>query len=235
MTRRVRMAKPFNPFRPPSSPGIRRADRISWYLLPFHPESYGPAVANILLLDDAGGGARPMDLFPRACASETARAILLKADAHTLFPGAGDPESALSGLLLYFSCLSEAHDLLHRVSSPDGPYWHAIMHRMEGDAGNAGYWFRHVGQHPVYPALHHEAARLGYAPNHETGRSGYAPRREWDPFAFIRFCESSAPATSGSKDEFLAKSVQLAEWQLLFDYCAAPVQAIQSASRVAAR
>jgi hypothetical protein len=189
-------------------------------VLPFHPDNYGPEVAKILLLrldDNDAGGARPMDLYPRSCASEAVRGMLLKADARALFPGARDPESALSGLFLYFSCLTEAHELLHRFATVDGAYWHGIMHRMEGDAYNAGYWFRRIGAHPVFPALQQEAAQLGYR---QPG--------EWDPFAFIRFCETSR----GTKDEDLARRVQLAEWRVLFEYCAAPVHA---GSRVAAR
>jgi hypothetical protein len=190
-------------------------------VLPFDPHSFGPEVARILTADGAGGGTRPMDLYPRACASEAVRDKLLKSDAGALFPGARDPESALSGLFLYFSCLTEAHDLLHHFATLDGAYWHGIMHRMEGDAYNAGYWFRRIGAHPAFPRLQQEAAQLGYA-------HGGKPGREWDPFAFIRFCEAS----QGTSDEDLAKRVQLAEWQVLFEYCAAPVSI---ASRVAAR
>jgi hypothetical protein len=172
----------------------------------FLPESYGPDVSNLLALD--GSGVRPMDLFPHSCTSENARETLLRADPRVLFPTARDPESALSGLFLYFSCLKEAHDLLHHFDTVEGAYWHGIMHRMEGDAYNAGYWFRRIGEHPVFPALARKAGELGYA----NGRA-------WDPLAFIRFCEAS----SRTKDEDLARRVQLAEWQLLFDYCAAPV------------
>lgn len=176
-------------------------------MLPFDSANYAPEVASLLALD--GDGHRPMELFPRACASAVARDLLLRASPRHLFPGARAPEAALSGLLLYFSCLTEAHDLLHRFTSLDGAFWHAIMHRMEGDLSNAAWWFRRIPSHPVYPALLSEAVRLGYP------ASGH-----WDPFAFIRFCESSA--SSGGE---LAGRVQLAEWQLLFDYCAAPVQA----------
>ena len=196
-------------------------------MLPFQPDHYSPVVANILALDHAGGGTRPMDLYPRQCASETVRDLLLKADARALFPGARDPESALSGLFLYFSCLTEAHDLLHHFATADGAYWHGIMHRMEGDGYNAGYWFRRVGAHAVFPALHRDAGQLGYAPVSKPGG-------EWDPFAFIRFCEASR----GTKDEELAKRVQLAEWQVLFEFCAAPVYATtdsRSGPRTAAR
>ncbi len=42
-----------------------------------------------------------------------------------------------------------------------------------------------------------------------------------DPFAFIDFCEQ-ARRRPGSESEQLALRIQLAEWQILFDYCAGP-------------
>ena len=147
-----------------------------------------------------------MELFPKKCTDESAREFLLRADAGKLFPGSRDPNAALSGLFLYFSCLKESHDLLHTFGGADGAYWHGIMHRMEGDSFNANYWFQRLPGHPVYPLLHRKAADLGYAQG-----------REWDPFAFVAYCNQPP-------DKDLAKRVQLAEWQLLFDYCAAPVR-----------
>jgi hypothetical protein len=194
--------------------------------LPFHTDSYGEKVAGILALD--GGGARPMELFPRGPApgdaSEKARDLLRRAGAGELFPGARDPECALGALFLYFSYLDDAHNIFQTVPQAEGSYWHAIMHRMEGDAGNAGYWFHRVGRHPVFPALRSEAAQLGYSP---------LEGRDWDPFAFIRFCGSARKPDETD----LAKRVQLAEWQLLFDYCATPMHSAagKTETKVAAR
>ena len=171
-------------------------------MLPFQSDTYGPQVAEILSRGEAGSGSRLMELFPKKCTDEAVRELLLNADARKLFPGARDPNAALSGLFLYFSCLKESHDLLHTFGGADGAYWHGIMHRMEGDAYNANYWFQRLPTHPVYPQVQREAVNLGYAQG-----------PEWDPFAFVAYCNQPA-------DEELAKRVQLAEWQLLFDYCA---------------
>jgi len=111
-------------------------------LLLFQSATYGPRVEEILSPDDAAGGARPMELFPQKCTNEAVRDELMKTDARNLFPGAPRPGIGDDGLFLYFSCLKEAHDLLHTFGSLDGAYWHGIMHRMEGDAYNADYWFR---------------------------------------------------------------------------------------------
>ncbi|HEV2446485.1 MAG TPA: hypothetical protein VGS58_11205 [Candidatus Sulfopaludibacter sp.] len=159
----------------------------------FDPRAYGAEVAAILAPD--GGGERLMPLVQGGCSSEKARARLKKVDARTLFPQARSPEAALAGLFLYFGCWSEAHEAAQEIHSPEGSYWHAIVHRQEPDAGNSGYWFRQVGAHPIFPAL---AKAAGVA--------------RWDPFEFIRQCE---------RGDAGALEMQRTEWQLLFDYCAA--------------
>ena len=171
-------------------------------LVPFDPHSYGSEVAE--LLNRHGAGEVPMELFPRACTAENVRQALLAADAGSLFPGVREPRGAMSGLFLYFSCVHEAHELAQNIDTADGSYWHGILHRMEGDEYNAGYWFRRVGQHAIFARLRDAAAELGYK------QAGAV----WDPIAFTRFCHESV------KSPELAKKVQLAEWQLLFDYCA---------------
>ena len=125
------------------------------------------------------------------------------------FPHAYAPEGALCGLYLYFSCLDEAHRIAQDLPTAEGSFWHGIMHRQEPDPANAAYWFRQVGRHPIFPALHHESSR----------RQRFDTGKEWDPFQFIEFCDS-ARTRPGSDEEGLAMQVQLIEWQLLFDYCA---------------
>jgi hypothetical protein len=162
-------------------------------LMRFDANAYGPEVAAILALD--GNGERLIPLVQSGCSSAEARARLQAANAAALFPEARAPLAAMAGLYVYFGCWDEAHEVAQGISSAEGSYWHAIVHRQEPDAGNSSYWFRQVGTHPIFAEL---AEIAGVA--------------RWDPFEFIRQCERNAPG---------ALELQRAEWQLLFDYCAA--------------
>ena len=172
----------------------------------FRALDYGPDVAAILALD--GDGERLMPLAMEQCSSEAARERLRAFPPRQLFAVARAPEAALSGLYVYFSCFEEAHSIAQDIATAEGSYWHAIVHRQEPDAGNAAYWFRQVGTHPIFPALARGAGQEG----------------SWDPFAFIEISEQ-ARRQPGSELEGRARTIQRIEWQLLFDYCARPAVA----------
>ena len=163
-------------------------------VMPFDPRAHGPEIAAILAL--AESGERLMPLAEPRCISEAARArIALAPVAATL----------RAGLYLYFGCWTEAHETAQAVNTREGSYWHAIVHRQEPDATNAGYWFRQVGKHPIFAEL----ATI----------AGDPARKPWDPFAFIEICERARLEPGGPLERH-ALELQRAEWQLLFDYCA---------------
>ena len=54
-----------------------------------------------------------------------------------------------------------AHDLAQKDSSDRESAWvHAYLHRVEGDLGNAGYWYRQAGQPVARDALDDEWQRI---------------------------------------------------------------------------
>jgi hypothetical protein len=163
----------------------------------FDPHAYGDEIAAILALD--GNGERLMPLTRGTCSSAQARNLLKTSSL---------PPKMLAGLYLYFACWDEAHTVAQDLETPEGSYWHAIVHRQEPDAGNSKYWFRQVGDHPIFPALRTRAAEIGV----EFGS-------RWDPLKFIDYCEE-ARKSPGSPAEQKALEVQRAEWQLLIDWCA---------------
>ncbi len=181
----------------------------------FDSTRYGDTVRRILALH--GDGLRPMPLEGSDAPAE-AMAELRNASAGRIFPRAYSPAAALGGLWLYYSQLEEAHAIVQNVPSAEGSFWHGIMHRREPDAGNASYWFRRVGRHSCFPAL--AEAAWGIAARYPEAK--YAVRPEWDPFLFIDFCEEARRAP-GSTSMQAAMEIQLAEWQLLFDFCARPL------------
>jgi hypothetical protein len=170
-------------------------------------------VAKILALDQ--GGKRLIPLVSGGCSSKEAHSLLIQQKALDLFPAARAPEAALAGLWLYFSGADECHQMVQDLATAEGSFWHGIVHRQEPDAGNAAYWFRRVGAHPVFAELREAATEI--VARHP--KAGFDPGVKWDPLAFIEFCES-ARRHAGSESEQAAIEIQRAEWQLLFDYCA---------------
>jgi hypothetical protein len=139
---------------------------------------------------------------PQAYGPEVARIFSATSDTRRLIETSDLPPLVRTGLYLRFGFWQEAHETAQDINTTEGSYWHAIVHRQEPDPGNAAYWFRRVGNHPIFPELRRRAAELGYNPG---------PR--WDPIAFIQFCESNPTA---------ARPIEQAEWELLFDHCARP-------------
>lgn len=39
-----------------------------------------------------------------------------------------------------------AHDIAQDLPDPNGAWLHAYLHRVEGDIGNAGYWYHRANQ-----------------------------------------------------------------------------------------
>ena len=180
----------------------------------FDSQRYGPEVAAILALD--GNGQRLAPLAIEGCSSSEARERMRLLSPSTLFGESAHPDAALGGLYLYFSCFDEAHSVVQDLHTPEGSFWHAILHRQEPDAFNSGYWFRQVGAHPIYPLLLESADEIG---SRHTDAGTLDMKGRWDPLRFIDYCEA-ARKHPGSADETFAREVQRAEWQLLFHYCA---------------
>jgi hypothetical protein len=155
---------------------------------------------------------RPFPLVQTA-STEGVPAVLEQRSAADLFPSARYPQEALSGLLLRLGLWDRSHQLSQDLDTVEGSYWHGIAHRLEPDYGNAGYWFRRVGRHPVFPELY---ARAGSVL--AESQTSWRLTSSWDPFLYIRWCEEATQSSDPEKRN-AALAIQRAEWELLFEWC----------------
>jgi hypothetical protein len=136
-------------------------------------------------------------------------------DAVSLFPNARHDRAALAGLLLRLGCWSESHTVAQDIESTEGSYWHGFVHRMEPDSGNSAYWFRRLGNHAIFPELFRRASEIVK----NSGPKHWHLKSTWDPFLFIEWCDEARE--KGGEAEAAAIEIQMAEWQLLYNWCTA--------------
>ena len=125
--------------------------------------------------------------------------------------------ACIAGLLLMYDCMDESHEISQSIETTSGSYWHGILHRREPDYGNAKYWFRRVGRHPIFEPLAAAARELAAAEKVDRAAEFLKEQRDWDPFRFVDLCEAAAGGKSTS--EALCREIQRAECELLFEYC----------------
>jgi hypothetical protein len=123
----------------------------------------------------------------------------------------------IAGIWLLHDFLDESHSISQGIDTPSGGFWHAIMHRREGDFSNAKYWFRHVGGHPIYEDLEMRAAEIAA----EHGEAAVVERlsvgNRWHPAGFVDLCQTAERGRAATRDTCL--DIQQVEWELLFDFC----------------
>jgi hypothetical protein len=155
-----------------------------------------------------------LPLSASECVPKELPAGLLSTPAEQLFPHGRDAKAALAGLLLLYGHWDLSHQVSQDVDSREGSYWHAIAHRIEPDSWNSGYWFRRVGEHPIFSQLRADTEAM------LTGsKTGWRMKKAWDPALFNTWCDE-ARGFPGSEKHRLACQIQRQESDLLFSWCA---------------
>jgi hypothetical protein len=111
------------------------------------------------------------------------------------------------GLLYALDDLDGCHAFFQEAPGDLGGYWHAMMHRREGDFENARYWYRRAGRLPFFDALHHEVAAFS---------SDMAKQDTWSPYLLTLQCEQHRFGAEDERHELVR--LQKAEFEIAFDY-----------------
>ena len=181
----------------------------------FDPNAYGPVFAALLAMDrrrPPGAGS------PDAGARSALDGLSVEAAfAHARIVDGDMAACCVSGVWLLHDYLDESHAISQGIETPSGSFWHAIMHRREGDFSNSKYWLRRVGRHPVFDAIGQRAAELAAVRGAERAAKKLLTSGTWEPSAFVDLCEATVRDQNDAGE--LSLDIQQAEWELLFDFC----------------
>lgn len=136
-----------------------------------------------------------------------------------VFPRATRPArlAMAAGLLQVFEFWDHSHEAAQQADDLGerefSAYWHGIAHRREPDAGNAAYWFRRVGRHPLFVTLARAAAPL-LERQDDASTASRLLAGGWNPMAMIDVCTAARP---GTPRETLARRLQRLEMWLLLE------------------
>ena len=67
---------------------------------------------------------------------------------------------------------ARAHEIAQDIDGPEGAWIHAYLHRKEGDAGNAAYWYRRAGKPVCRESLEAEWESIARAMAETASASG---------------------------------------------------------------
>ncbi|MCA9079697.1 MAG: hypothetical protein KDA58_04020 [Planctomycetaceae bacterium] len=131
-----------------------------------------------------------------------------------------DAQAVRAGILQFWDELNRSHEYSQSIEGEGrhvaGDFWHGIMHRREPDYHNSKYWFRRVGQHPVFPELAEQAATILANTTEAADWSHRLTRGGWDSFAFVDLCQRAA-RDEDSPLGIAARQIQLTEMLLLLN------------------
>jgi hypothetical protein len=193
--------------------------------MPTTPLSFFPAGTEVAdIAAELARRPRKPPLVPHEVYSDELRERLSAVQPETMFAEEAivqprDAIAVLTGLHLWNDALQDSHRLAQGIETPTGSYWHGIMHRREPDYPNSKYWFKRVGDHPVFSELYQHALEILDADEGVwSGKTATWLRGQghWDPAAMVDWCQ--AAEVDEQSGYGLLEEIQMREIELLLHH-----------------
>lgn len=183
------------------------------------PDTLSPLAHQVLELNPSAY----TKLVVRGPGNPRAKEMLSDVSAMSLFsPGVGQAHpraaEALAGLWLWHDWLDESHTISQSLHDATGSYWHAIMHRREGDFSNSKYWYARVGRHPSLDVLANQVGAILHSQPADKGLLRITAGG-WNSNALVDLVEAVCERPDDDPQRQIAVKLQQLEWRVLFDYC----------------
>jgi hypothetical protein len=129
-----------------------------------------------------------------------------------------DASAMLGGLWLWHDALDECHRIVQDLPGPTGNFWHAIMHRREGDFSNARYWYARCVDHRAFRLI--SAMAMDVIGRQTTDKSLLRiAAGEYNPNALVDLVEEIHDQPNDPRHHAAVRLQQM-EWEALFQHCA---------------
>lgn len=159
-------------------------------------------------------------LVTSGAGNEKAREALSAAKPEELVTGSfknrDETRGMLAGLWLWYDCLDESHTISQNIHTPTGSFWHAILHRREGDFSNSKYWYAKCAAHPILPVLAVQANSILH-PLPADKAYLKLTMNGWNANSFVDLVEALHDSPDDPRYN-VAVQLQRLEWKLLFDH-----------------
>ena len=160
-------------------------------------------------------------LVPDAPTLVQARDILESTQPQDLVSGAvkdrDEAKALLSALWLYHDYLDESHTISQSINTPTGAFWHAIMHRREGDFSNSKYWYARCADHPALATLGAQVGALVH-PYPADKSLLKVVMTGFSTSALVDLVREVYRSPDDPRHK-VAVQLQQLEWRVLFDHC----------------
>lgn len=158
-------------------------------------------------------------LVPRGSGAQDARALLEKLTPQNVLArppkSPTDASCVLSALWLWHDFLDESHAISQSIATLTGSYWHAIMHRREGDFWNSKYWLNKCRGHPALAKISSAAVDVVNA-SREARVIHPLIQGDFDAAAFVDLVEAVHESPNDPRRPLVVE-MQKIEWRVLVE------------------